>query len=320
MLLRPALRSGSMTRVRLAWTVAFVVLVGLAASGYLIVHHGFSARDEPTAVEKVVARSVRRLGVPANARNLKNPIPLTAEVLADARGHFADHCAICHANDGGGDTTIGKNLYPKAPDMRMPDTQQLTDGELYYIIENGIRLTGMPAWGKEADENDQDSWQIVHFIRHLSELTPEQLKAMEAMNPTSPADVAEEKENEDFLRGGAEEPDAPAQPRIGRIIMNRRRPHMKRMLGYVAAALFLSVAVYAHGGMEHLQGTVTQVTAKTITIQTTNKATKAVSSKIVTLTDHTTFERSGQPAALKDLKVGDRVVIDVEEDELETTW
>jgi len=66
-------------------------------------------------------------------------------LIAEAKAHFADHCAICHANNGSGNTEIGRNLYPKAPDMRLPQTLNLTDGELYYTIHNGIRLTGMPA-------------------------------------------------------------------------------------------------------------------------------------------------------------------------------
>ena len=165
------------------WTAIVLVLAIAIAGAVSVVRRGFSARDEPSAVEKVVARTVRRLGVPASVRDAKNPVSLSSETLADARAHFADHCAICHANDGSGNTAIGRNLYPKAPDMRRDDTQRLSDGELYYIIQNGIRLTGMPAWGKEHDENDEDGWKLVHLIRHLKELTPAQIKEMESFNP-----------------------------------------------------------------------------------------------------------------------------------------
>ena len=192
------------------WLVAAVLLVAIAAAVlvvFLMVRRGFSARDEPSRAEKFVARRVRSLAVPARARNAANPLPATSEVLADARGHFADHCAVCHANDGSGHTTIGQNLYPKAPDMRLDDTQRLTDGELYYIIQNGIRLTGMPAWGEQGDGKDEDSWKLVHFIRHLSELTPAQLKEMEKLNPKTAAELEEERQDEEFLRGGA-----PAEP------------------------------------------------------------------------------------------------------------
>lgn len=196
---------------RVGWGITIVMLAVAIVAAVVLIRRGFSARDQPSLVEFVVARSVRRLAVPARMRNMTNPIPLTREVLSDARAHFADHCAACHANDGSGNTTIGQNLYPKAPDMRKADTQQLTDGELYMIIQDGIRLTGMPAWGKEGDENDQDSWKLVHLIRHLKDLTPEQIIEMKHLNPKSPDEIQEEKEEEEFLRGGELSP-ADEQP------------------------------------------------------------------------------------------------------------
>jgi len=96
---------------------------------------------------------------------------------------------------------IGRNLYPKAPDLRLPATQNLTDGELYYTINNGIRLTGMPTWGKAGDA-DEDSWKLVHFIRHLPQPTPEEDQEMKKMNPKSPEELREEQEEEQFLNEG----------------------------------------------------------------------------------------------------------------------
>ena len=164
-----------------------------------VMRRGFSAREQPSALENYLATSVHALAVPTRARNERNPFLPSPDVLAEARAHFADHCAICHANDGSGKTEIGQNLYPKAPDMRLPRTQKLTDGELYYTIHNGIRLTGMPAWG--AEEKDDDSWKLVLFIRHLPELTPTEEREMESLNPKGPAENLEEQEEEQFLNG-----------------------------------------------------------------------------------------------------------------------
>ena len=83
--------------------------------------------------------------------------------------------------------------------MRLAATQQLTDGELFYIIQNGIRLTGMPGWGGESGHDEEDSWKLVHFIRHLPQITVEEKKGMEKMNPKSPDDIREEQEEERFL-------------------------------------------------------------------------------------------------------------------------
>ena len=130
--------------------LGILLLAGLVYWGLVIARHGFSARDNPTALEAFVARQVRLMAIPSGTKNERNPYHPTPEILTEARRHFADHCAICHGNDGSGNTTMGKNLYPKVPDLRQPATQDLTDGEIYNIIHNGVRLTGMPAWG-EAD-------------------------------------------------------------------------------------------------------------------------------------------------------------------------
>lgn len=175
--------------------------------------HGFSARDEPTAVEAFVARRLRHLSVPRGAREAKNPVPSSLEILAEGREHFADHCASCHGNDGRGQTEIGRNLYPKAPDMWLPETQSLSDGELFYIIENGVRLTGMPAWGTGKPEDARDSWELVHFIRHLPKITPEELEEMKALNPKTHAELAEEAQMRRFLEGGEAPSPVPAHHR-----------------------------------------------------------------------------------------------------------
>jgi hypothetical protein len=134
-------------------------VAGATAFGWMTIRRGFSARDNPSTLEAYLARTARKLSIPASERDARNRFAPTAEVLSEARAHFADHCATRHGNDGGGKTEIGQNLYPKPPDMRLPDTQNLTDGELYYTIHNGIRLTGIPAWGAEAKDEDSQKGQ-----------------------------------------------------------------------------------------------------------------------------------------------------------------
>ena len=178
--------------------VVFLVVIGAALG---LIRRGFSARDNPSIVEAFVARELRRLSIPQSAKDARNPFSESPELLADARAHFADHCTICHANNGSGQTTIGQNMYPKPPDMRLVQTQRLTDGEIYYIIHNGVRLTGMPAWGDADPHKDEDSWKLVLLIRHLPKLTPEEEKEMQKFNPKSPAELLEEQEEEQFLNG-----------------------------------------------------------------------------------------------------------------------
>jgi mono/diheme cytochrome c family protein len=187
--------------------ILFVFVVAIVTGLALIRQsRGFSTREQATPMERWVARKAREIAMPADAKSRRNPVANSPEVIADGRAHWADHCASCHANDGSGETVVGKNLYPPAPDMRLPATQELTDGELFYIIQNGIRLTGMPAWGSGTssnglDHDEEDSWKLVHFIRHLPQVTLEEKKAMEKLNPKSPDDLREEEEEERFLRG-----------------------------------------------------------------------------------------------------------------------
>ena len=186
-----------MTRKKLVTFTVLATLAALLGLGVVTIRRGFSARDNPSALEAAMARTMRSLAVPSSMKNAKNPFTATPELIAGQRAHFADHCAICHANNGSGETTIGKNMYPKPPDMRQAQTQDLTDGEIYSIIHHGIRLTGMPAWGDAV--NDDESWKLVLFIRHLPKLTPEEEKGMDRLNPKSAAEAAEESEEERFL-------------------------------------------------------------------------------------------------------------------------
>ena len=192
---------------------ALVLGIVAVAGLWLVLRNGVSARDTPTWVEAMLARNLRHLATPRSAREAKNPHPATPERLATARAHFADHCASCHGNDGRGQTAMGRALYPKAPDMTGPGTQALSDGELFYVIENGVRLTGMPAWGETGKHDDEQSWTLVHFIRHLPALGAAEMEEMKAMNPASPAEVREEMEKEHFLEGdeSAEPSTTPAE-------------------------------------------------------------------------------------------------------------
>jgi mono/diheme cytochrome c family protein len=179
------------------WVLLGVVVAAIAY-GALLMRRGISARKEPSAMETAVARALRHLAIPKIDREEENPwaTVVTPEILKDAREHFADHCSQCHANDGSGKTEMGQYLYPRAPDMRLPATQNLTDGELYYIIRNGVPLTGMPAWGEPNTVQDDDSWQLVLFIRHLPKLTAEEIKDMEHYNPVGEMEREDEKEHE----------------------------------------------------------------------------------------------------------------------------
>jgi len=195
-------------RKRSIWELIVVASVVATTLGVLVgvyfVTAGVSARPQPGALETSIARTVRNLAIGWHAGHEPNPVPNTEDAIAEGRAHFADHCASCHANDGSGDTEMGRGLYPRAPDMRLGPTQSLEDHELFYVIENGIRLTGMPAWGTGTKAGEEESWRLVRFIRHLPHITPEEIEQMEGLNPKSPEQIRQQIEEEKFLEGGAE--------------------------------------------------------------------------------------------------------------------
>jgi len=198
-----------MRSARLLLIGALTAIVLFAVVGLAYVRRtGLDAHVAPSALEARVARTVRGLAVPSSVRGRRNPVAASPEVLEEALAHFADHCASCHANDGSGDTDMGRGLSPRAPDMRLPATQTLSDGELFWIIENGVRFTGMPAWGNGTPASDDATWKLVQFVRHLPKLTGDEIDRMKAMNPRSPEEIRDEIEEQKFLEGG----DAPSPP------------------------------------------------------------------------------------------------------------
>ena len=193
--------AGTTLRTLALLSLAAVCAVGVWL-GYQLFTTGFSAKTEPHAIEVFMARQIRHLAIPIKKRHAQNPIPSSPDMMKESLAHFADHCAICHANNGSGQTLIGKNAYPKAPDLRLPDTQSVSDGEIFWVIHNGIRFTAMPAWGEGDPAQDMGSWKLVHFIRRLPQLTPEELDQMKALNPKTKKDLEEEAAFDQFLQEG----------------------------------------------------------------------------------------------------------------------
>jgi predicted CXXCH cytochrome family protein len=154
---------------RWKWLALVLCALAILGAGYgaFLIRRGFSARDEPSLPERVVARTIRNLSIPGASARVTNPWKASPDNLKEGRETFIARCATCHGHDGRGLTTVGQNEYPKPPDLLSPQTQSLSDGQIHYIIENGVRLTGMPAWGNPHEEQGDASWKLVLFIRDL---------------------------------------------------------------------------------------------------------------------------------------------------------
>jgi plastocyanin/cytochrome c553 len=153
--------------------MTLLACTALATAGYMLRTHGLVADRTPGPIETAIARRLVVLSVPSRLRALTNPRALDANAWRAGADHFAEHCAVCHGRDGRGASEIGQKMYPPVPDLAAPAIQNMADGTLFAIIQNGVSWTGMPAFRSEhtADE----TWQLVSFIRRVPTLTPEDL-------------------------------------------------------------------------------------------------------------------------------------------------
>ncbi len=155
-------------RRSILFAIAFSLIV-IAAVIYQSVVPGLSkARGADSALEAEVATFLLHASVPAEAKARTNPLATDAAAITAGRDLFRQKCEVCHAYDGGGKTEVGAGEYPRAPALRSMNVMEMSDGEIFYHIRNGIRNTGMPAWS----EPDEQLWQLVVYLRHLPIVAP----------------------------------------------------------------------------------------------------------------------------------------------------
>jgi mono/diheme cytochrome c family protein len=163
--------------------VVLALLIAIVGGVIYLRVTGLQGHGTPGAVETRFAGLARGLAIPGEARARTNPLTGSEDAFWSGLEHYAKYCTPCHANDGSGlKTAYGQGLFPKPPDLR--EIQDASDGELFYIIENGIRFTGMPAFGtgKADPAGERQVWQLVTFLRRLPKLTKDELGRMEALN------------------------------------------------------------------------------------------------------------------------------------------
>ncbi len=164
---------------------AQIVGTALAAAIFL---SGCPASKKPSKLETMLANMAKDVAIPIEADNVKNPIPASDAVVQDGQHGFVLSCAICHGTDGHARASLGLAMYPPAMDLTSPHVQHWSDAQLFWIIQNGVRLTGMPAWKTMISEND--SWKLVQFIRALPKLD-QAAAAQQAAASTAPSSEAE---------------------------------------------------------------------------------------------------------------------------------
>jgi mono/diheme cytochrome c family protein len=121
--------------------------------------------SKPGAMESKMATAVKHK-MTVGGKDTPNPLVATAENIADGQEHFGHHCGICHGLDGEATgVPFAEKMSPPIPSLSSKDVQEYKDGQLKWIIENGINPSGMPSW--KGILSDDEMWKIVNFMRHL---------------------------------------------------------------------------------------------------------------------------------------------------------
>ena len=149
-------------------TLKHKLMLGVMSAMLGILLPGCTADKHPSQAETNLANAAKDVTIPLEAGKMKNPLPETDEVVSQGQEVFLGSCAQCHGADARGDTTVGRNMAPPAMDLTSSHVQHWSDAELFWIIQNGVRLTGMPAWKSSISESD--TWKLTHFIHSLPRL------------------------------------------------------------------------------------------------------------------------------------------------------
>ena len=155
-----------------------LTLFVLAAGGYFLLKSGrvsFNADQAPSATERHLAMSAVDASTERNAPEQKNPVPTDeADLIAGAQ-LYLNHCAGCHGLPSNPESPFGRSFNPPVPAF-FKEAPDMPENQNFYIIQHGIRWSGMPAWSKTL--NDGQIWQLVTFLSNVQKLPPSVLKEL----------------------------------------------------------------------------------------------------------------------------------------------
>ena len=158
--------------------MVFGVLLLLAAGAAFVGAGLFNtaAIVPPGALERKAAAFALDRSVHRHAPKGANPLKTDPEVLRGGLAHYKAMCVTCHGAPGVDASEAGEGLNPPAPDLSTGKVQRRTDGELFWLVQGGIRMTGMPAFGPT--HKDEEIWKIVAFVRRLPALSPDEVREL----------------------------------------------------------------------------------------------------------------------------------------------
>ena len=150
------------------WILAAVVIVVLSgvAGIFAFTQFDLSALQEPGKAETFLATQAKRILIYKSSRSgIPSPPNDLQASVEQGETLYGTDCAMCHGSDGHTLTDNGRWMYPRASDLTSLSVQQYSDPELFWIVKNGIRFSGMPGFGKV--ESDEHIWDLARYIRTL---------------------------------------------------------------------------------------------------------------------------------------------------------
>ena len=151
---------------------ALIAVTAIGAVGVTVVYSGaynVAASEPHSGPVFWLLETARVRSIKAHAKGILPPGDLTRQERIDAgASHYTEHCAACHSAPGVQADDMAEGMYPKPPSLT-DATKRYTPGELFWILKNGIKMTGMPSWG---DHSDEDLWNAVAFLEKLPGMSP----------------------------------------------------------------------------------------------------------------------------------------------------
>jgi thiosulfate dehydrogenase len=159
--------------MRKFWLGFVVAAVAVLMAEFVFVRFGFvnpRADISVNPVEKAIAMPALDAAVDRYAPELKNPVPPTNDNLIAGMKLYQTNCSSCHGDIRRPDGMFADALYPRAPQF-VKDAPDMPENQNFYIIQHGVRLSGMPGWRQVF--SDQQIWQLTTFLSHMDKLPPQ---------------------------------------------------------------------------------------------------------------------------------------------------
>ena len=164
-----------------------VTILCIVLGGYFVMKQGyvdFSADQRPSSTETHFAMAAVDASTDRHAGNQKNPLQSSEETLVGGSILYRDHCAGCHGTPSNPDSQFGHSFNPPVPQF-FKEGSDMADNQSFYIIQHGVRWSGMPSWNRTLSENE--IWQIVAFLGHIGKLPPAAEKVLAPIQSSAPA-------------------------------------------------------------------------------------------------------------------------------------